>query len=771
MLSQTLRYVAAAVAFLVSGASAFCQSDSLALSSASTFPGGTASLTLSLTSPSGNQPAALQWTVSYSPSDVTAITAIASPGSISNGKTILCAGSPGSYTCFLSGLNVNTIQDGVVAIINITVSTTVTTTSIGITNALGASPAGLAIPTTATGGVISVGQGPALSALTCNSVWVLSGNSSTCTVTLNQAAPALGAVVSLSSNSPVITVPDSVTVPGGASSANFMATAGTVSTTQTAAVTATFNGTSQQVSLSVASQLVVSSIGCSPSSLTSNASTTCTVTLNRNVYSPGVTVGLADNSLLVTTPDSVVVPNGSNTVSFTATAGIIPINLTAIITASLGSSLQSTILTLLPTGASQQLSITCNQTAVVGGVSIPCSVQLSAPAKAGGVIVDLAVSDPAILPPSSVQLPEGSRVAQFVLRTRPADHDRNATIVARTSSSVKQTTISVLALKPSSLACAPPGAPGPEKLLCEVHLNARPAEAVTLAVSGSINVQLPVKIVTRPEQSSLTFEALVNPSAISREVSVQVRFGGQVARDRRTVGPSSPASAAVNVPSDSGLPHAAALVNAGTQSPAAVCTPGSVASLLGQSLSDTSTPGGAGATRIYVNGNQAPILSATSTRVDFLCPQGTPGATFNVWLENAAGRTDSLAATLRKLAPGIFTLDNSTQGLIFFDDSSLATVRSFAAAGQPAQPGDELSIRSTGFSADDSISVKLGDIDAPVSSVQPVDNLPGVYDIRIQVPAGAPVGDAVPAILRIADSAGAWAESNLATLAIELPRP
>src|SRR5580658_33166 len=101
MLSQTLRYVAAAVAFLVSGASALCQSDSLALSSASTFPGGTASLTLSLTSPSGNQPAALQWTVSYSPSDVTAITVIASPGSISDDKTILCAGSPGSYTCFL----------------------------------------------------------------------------------------------------------------------------------------------------------------------------------------------------------------------------------------------------------------------------------------------------------------------------------------------------------------------------------------------------------------------------------------------------------------------------------------------------------------------------------------------------------------------------------------------------------------------------------------------------------------------------------------------
>ena len=56
--------------FICLGAPAFSQSDSLALSSSSTTQGGSASLNLSLTSPAGQQPAGIQWTLTYPSSDI-----------------------------------------------------------------------------------------------------------------------------------------------------------------------------------------------------------------------------------------------------------------------------------------------------------------------------------------------------------------------------------------------------------------------------------------------------------------------------------------------------------------------------------------------------------------------------------------------------------------------------------------------------------------------------------------------------------------------------
>lgn len=839
---QFLRYTAGVMVVLLTGAGAFCQSDSLALSSATTIPGGTASLTLALTSTADSQPAGLQWTVSYSTSAVTAVTATAGAASTAAGKSIVCAGSPGAYTCLLAGLNSNTVPNGVVAVIHVTVSTGTSTAAIGITNPLGSSAAGNLIPATAAGGVVTV-VSLGLSALACNPTSLVSGNSSTCTVTLSEAAPSPGAAVSLSSNSAALSVPASVTVPSGASSATFTATAGTVATMQKATVTATLNGTSQQVSLFVASKLVISALGCNPSSLDSSGSSTCTITLNRTVYSSsGITVRLTGNNILLAIPSSAVVPTGANTVAFTATAGTIPTSQTATITASLGGSLETALLTLLPTGAAQpDLSFACDEPAVVGGVTTECSLQSSAPAATGGVHISLATSDSGMRVPASVHLPEGSRVARFVLQTRPTDHDHSGTILARTSTSVRQIRISVLALKPASLACTPHAGPAQGKLLCEVQLNARVNEPVSLAVSGSRNVLLPATIVTRPEQSNLTFEVTVKPSASAGEVSVQVAFGAQTAIDRRWMqstsavslaapvnifahfgelldfalsstepgdiptrlsAPELPsgarfdaatarftwtpdrsqqgshdlvftalgaqettASAHVRITVGSGEPVATALVNAASQSTDSVCSPGSVASLQGQWLNNASTP------QVYVNGAAVPVRSASSTRVDFLCPEGAPGTQLYVWLKNAAGRTDSLATTLRNSAPGIFTLTSSTQGLIFFNNSLLAAVRSFAAPGQPAQPGDDISIRATGLSSDAVITAKLGDVDAPVAAVQPVDSLPGIYDIRVKVPAGAPCGEAVPVRLRIGDGGGVWSDSNLATMAIELPRP
>ena len=127
----------------------------LSLSSASTLPNGTVSLSLSLTSPSGSEPASLQWTLNYSPANVTGISVTGGPALASAGKSITCAQNLGGYSCLARGLN-NGIYNGIVAEVVVSISTPLDAVSIGLSNALGASPSAVAIPVIATGGSISV---------------------------------------------------------------------------------------------------------------------------------------------------------------------------------------------------------------------------------------------------------------------------------------------------------------------------------------------------------------------------------------------------------------------------------------------------------------------------------------------------------------------------------------------------------------------------------------------------------------------------------------
>jgi uncharacterized protein (TIGR03437 family) len=108
-------------------------------------------------------------------------------------------------------------------------------------------PSGVVISLAAPNGVVT----PQLQSLTLSASSVAGGGTAQGTVTLSAAAPSGGAVVSLSSNSTPVTVPASVTVPTGATSATFTVTAGTVSSGQTATITASYSGSSAQASLAV----------------------------------------------------------------------------------------------------------------------------------------------------------------------------------------------------------------------------------------------------------------------------------------------------------------------------------------------------------------------------------------------------------------------------------------------------------------------------------------------------------------------------------------
>src|ERR1019366_6732746 len=162
---------------------------------------------------------------------------------------------------------------------------------------------------------------------------------------LNQSASS-GTTVTLSDNNALLTIPASVAVPAGASSANFTATVGTITTTQSATITATLNRASQSTTLSLAAPMLVSALGCNSSSVNSGASTTCTVTLNQSAPTGGTVVALSDNNASLTVPALLTIAASATSATFTATVGTIITTQSATITATLNRASQSTTLSL-----------------------------------------------------------------------------------------------------------------------------------------------------------------------------------------------------------------------------------------------------------------------------------------------------------------------------------------------------------------------------------------------------------------------------------------
>lgn len=105
---------------------------------------------------------------------------------------------------------------------------------------------------------------------------------------------------------------------------------------------------SNVVTIPVFATPLLSSVACDPSTLTSNTSTTCTVTLSVAVATGATTISLSSSDSLLTVPASVSVPAGATTATFTATEGSVTSSQTATVTATFGNTSATTTVTLNP---------------------------------------------------------------------------------------------------------------------------------------------------------------------------------------------------------------------------------------------------------------------------------------------------------------------------------------------------------------------------------------------------------------------------------------
>src|SRR5690242_17791643 len=383
-----------ALAVVLSDLVSFAQSDSLALGSA-VASSGSAALPLVLTSPAGSEPAAIQWTLNYSPSSVASISATAGAAATAASKSISCAPVSGAYSCLLYGMNNTVIANGTVAVVNVTLAAGATSAAIGVTGAAGSSAAGDAILLTTTGGTVTSGGGtPVVSSISCLPSTLSANSSATCTVNLSGPAPAAGALVTLTNSNTTLSVPGSVQITGGAASGSFSVSTTTIPSLQSATITASYNGTSANTLISLVTVAMVSSLSCNPASVGANASTTCTVTLNKAAPAGGALVTLTNSNNTLTVPGSVTVPSSATSATFNATTTTVSSNQSATITASYNSTSVSATVGLI-TGTVQVSSVACD-TNIGPNATDRCTVALNQPAPAAGATISLTSSNVAV---------------------------------------------------------------------------------------------------------------------------------------------------------------------------------------------------------------------------------------------------------------------------------------------------------------------------------------------------------------------------------------
>lgn len=466
------------------------QTDSLALSSSAVLPGGSTALNLTLSSPSGSEPAGIQWSITYNPSSIVAISAVEGPAALSASKSISCVSQSGSYTCLLTGLNANVIQNGIAAVVSVTLPSTASgTVSLGVSNTVGTSPAGAAVSLVGTGGVISVSTvvNPPVGILseTCTPTALTLGATATCSVTLNASAPSGGSLVSISTDNAVLRVPGSVTVAAGSSSASFTVTAGNYTAPQTAVVTASLGSSSQTATLSLVTSAVLSSLSCTPTSLSTAATATCTVTLPQAAPAGGTAVSLSSSSPGLRVPGSVTVPVGATSANFTATAGTITLDQAVVVTATLGGNSQTTTVSLV----AQPLvsSLGCTPSSLGVGAAATCMMTLSKAAPGGGVVVSLSSNNAALSVPASVTVTAAASSASFPATAGSVTADQTALVTATLGGSSQSASLSLVAsTQVTSLVCAPSSLGTGSSVTCTMTLSkAAPAGGVAVSLSSN----------------------------------------------------------------------------------------------------------------------------------------------------------------------------------------------------------------------------------------------------------------------------------------------
>jgi hypothetical protein len=380
-----------------------------------------------------------------------------------------------------------------------------------------------------------------LSGISCSNLSITGTVSDPCTVTLTARAANGGVSVSLVSSAPAVTVPNIVTIPANATSANFQATATAVTVAQAVELWAMEDSIAEAatVQLNAAVRTLSSSVNNLVfGDVALNTAATQTVTLTSAGSEP-VTVAsatLAGSGYTLNGPGLPVILNPGQetvlTVQFDPT--IVGTSTSMLTISSDDSSGAATVINLSGTGtegssgsggsggggAAQPAmlgALSCSAASITGSATDSCNVTLTEAAPTGGVLVNLASNNPAVTLPVTVVVPAGATTIGFAAAVTAVASAETATLTATANGISQSFPLQLNAAGASLTANAATVGFG------SVPLNTVAMQTLTLTSTGALAVSISGASVTGTgfTVSGITLPVTLNPG---QSITLEIGF-------------------------------------------------------------------------------------------------------------------------------------------------------------------------------------------------------------------------------------------------------
>lgn len=276
----------------------------------------------------------------------------------------------------------------------------------------------------------------ALKSLTVAPSPIDGGDTAVGTVELAQPAPAGGVIVKLAASpAGTVTLPASVTVPEGSSTATFDIGTPVLQADKTVTIKA-YRTATDPLTAPLTIKSATFDLTLDQSSVVGGqTNVTGRVTLAKAAGSGGLRVTLtSSDTSAATVPASVLIASGQSTATFTVTTKSVAVNTDVTITGTLGSNTSTAVLEVRAIGLT---SVVFDSASVRGGAAAPVTITLDAPAPAGGLVVSLSASNALFSNlPSSVTVPAGATSIRLTsLLTKRVSRDQVTTLTASTAGS------------------------------------------------------------------------------------------------------------------------------------------------------------------------------------------------------------------------------------------------------------------------------------------------------------------------------------------------
>jgi uncharacterized protein (TIGR03437 family) len=311
---------------------------------------------------------------------------------------------------------------------------------------------------------------------------------------------------------------------------------------------------------------------------------------------------------------------------------------------------------------------------------------------------------------------------------------------------------------------------------------------LTTSLGISVHNQTPIHVESTINRFPVSFSAVVNgPIPLLSNSGVRVlditsiRFS-VTALTSPTLPPNSLVSGASFRPA--------------TQPNGAVA-PGSIVAVFGANLNDGSTTLSSsfgadgrlvttlGGSQVLINGTPVPLFYSTHGQLAIQMPTDLTGSSATVQIKVGNQTSETQTVVVAPLSPGIFTLNQqgTGQGAILIANTAILVAPAGSVPGResrPARRGDFISIFCTGLGdvtnrpptgappASGVISetiapttVTIGGVTVP-ASFSGLTAFVGLSQVNVQIPEGAPTGDAVEIVIHVGNQ-----NSNPATTAIQ----